>query len=592
MFGPTTARASVKSSEMTTIRARPVRPNVRLVQRLARDHVEASIEGAFVLDLFPGLELTARVVDAKVRTTGATVVAKLPDVQYGTAVLTLESGVLTGTVDFPGGSFLISRGGEGTYRVQQKAQQLYPPELPPRVVPSETKRSTDRPSIQTKDVPQDSGRLIDIMVVWTPAAQASAGGTAPMQSLAQAAVDGTNAIFLNSGIGNRLRLVHAQRVDYVERTSCGDVTLSCALDDITRQGDGLLDEVHALRDQHGADLVAFIVADHPQYCGLAWLPDTISTANAWSGFSVTARGCALGNKTFAHELGHNLGAHHDPANADSSGPKPYNRGYIDPQRNWRTVMAYGAPCNFCTRLGYFSNPRLTHSDGDALGTALQSNNALVLNLTGKAVASYRSTSPLHPIAPRYEDVGALHPFYGHIEFLGQAGISHGCSNVAFCAEETVTRGQMAVFLERVMRASNWTPPSPSGGFFDVPATSPFASYIEQLYVDGITSGCSSAPLGYCPNDPVTRAQMAVLMLNAACGPAYTPSAPASQIFIDVPLDHPNVAEIHKLHAMGVTRGCASAPMMYCPTAAITRGQIAAFLERAFPLRTPSEACTP
>lgn len=593
LLGPSVGKAASKSSVGTTPQARLVRPDVKLLEQLARDPFAGSEGARFVLDLFPGLELEAEVVAAETRSTGATVFARLKDVDLGSAVLTWESGVLTAAVDFPLGNFTITRQADGNYEVARMAAQWFPIELKPRTVFGVMpKAATGRAGFPEKDAPVDSGRLIDIMVVWTPAAQSSAGGLANVRSLAQAAVDSANAIYLNSGIANRLRLVHAQQIGYLERTSCGATTFDCALDDLTFVGDGLIDEVHSLRDLHGADLVALLIDDDPQFCGLAWLPDSISAENAWLGFSVTARSCALGNKSFAHELGHNMGAHHDPANSDDAGPKPYNHGYISPQRTWRTVMAYGDPCSFCPRLSFFSNPRLNNVDGDALGTAMQSNNALVLNLTGKAIAGYRSTSALHPLPQRFTDVATNHPFFGDIEFLAQAGITNGCSVAEFCPDSVVTRGQMAAFLERAMRAANWAPPPPSGGFNDVLPGAPFAGYIEQLYVDGITNGCSSTPLQYCPDNPVTRGQMAVLLLNASCGPAYTPSAPPSQTFADVPLNHPFASEIDKLYGLGITRGCATSPLRYCPDAPVTRGQAAALLERSFPFRTPSEVCSP
>ena len=182
-----------------------------------------------------------------------------------------------------------------------------------------------------------------------------------MQNLAQASVDSANAAYLNSGVAQRLRLVHRQQVAYTERTNCagGGTAFDCALDDVTDNGDGYMDNVHTLRDTHGADLVALLINDGA-FCGLAWLP---STPSADIGFSVTAHNCAVGNKSFAHELGHNMGAHHDPANASSSGPKPFNKGYISPQLNWRTVMAYPAHRAAAARASTTSPTRSSRTTG-------------------------------------------------------------------------------------------------------------------------------------------------------------------------------------------------------------------------------------
>ena len=78
--------------------------------------------------------------------------------------------------------------------------------------------------------------------------------------------------------------------------------------------DGAMDEVHALRDTHGADLVA-LLGVYSDACGLAFLMANVSPGFASTGFSVTAWSCAVGNLSFPHELGHNMGLHHDQANA-------------------------------------------------------------------------------------------------------------------------------------------------------------------------------------------------------------------------------------------------------------------------------------
>ena len=58
------------------------------------------------------------------------------------------------------------------------------------------------------------------------------------------------------------------------------------------------------------------------------------------------------------------------------------------------------------------------------------------------------------------------------------------------------------------------PPPPSQPTFaDVPVNHPFAAWIYQLAAEGITAGCASNPARYCPDSPVTRAQMAVFLVR-------------------------------------------------------------------------------
>jgi len=71
---------------------------------------------------------------------------------------------------------------------------------------------------------------------------------------------------------------------------------------------------------------------------------------------------------------------------------------------------------------------------------------------------------------------------------------------------------MAVFLKRGMNGFGLHPPAATGTVFgDVPFTYWTVNWIEQLYTEGITAGCGGG--NYCPEDPVTRAQMAVFLVR-------------------------------------------------------------------------------
>jgi YVTN family beta-propeller protein len=101
-----------------------------------------------------------------------------------------------------------------------------------------------------------------------------------------------------------------------------------------------------------------------------------------------------------------------------------------------------------------------------------------------------------------------------IEQLYVDGITNGCGGGNFCPAETVTRAQMAVFVERSMRGSDFIPPPATGTvFYDVDVDSFAANFIEQLYADGITSGCFTGAW-FCSRYPTTRTQMAVFLARA------------------------------------------------------------------------------
>ncbi len=185
-------------------------------------------------------------------------------------------------------------------------------------------------------------------------------------------------------------------------------------------------------------------------------------------------------------------------------------------------------------------------------------------------------------AQQFADVPLEHFAFRFIEALADSGITGGCGAGNFCPDEPVTRAQMAVFLERGMNGSDYSPPPASGSLFvDVGAGDFAADFIEALYADGITGGCGSG--SYCPNAAVTRAQMAVFLLRASYGRHFVPAA-ATGVFGDVPPGSFADRFIERLAADGITSGCGGGD--FCPGDPVTRAQMAVFLVRAFDLPIP------
>jgi hypothetical protein len=184
----------------------------------------------------------------------------------------------------------------------------------------------------------------------------------------------------------------------------------------------------------------------------------------------------------------------------------------------------------------------------------------------------------------FVDVGSSEGFWLWIEALFQAGITGGCRTnpPAYCPDDQLSRAEMAVFLLRGIHGAGYTPPAASGTLADVPASHPFAAWIERLFAEGITGGCGTNPPRYCPDLSVTRGQMAVFLLRSTHGAGYQPEA-ATAMFADVPLGHPFAPFIEQLFREAVTAGCAANPARYCPDRLVTRGEMSVFLVRAFGL---------
>jgi hypothetical protein len=182
-----------------------------------------------------------------------------------------------------------------------------------------------------------------------------------------------------------------------------------------------------------------------------------------------------------------------------------------------------------------------------------------------------------PTTPTFDDVPLGHTFYTDIEWLAAEGVTKGCNppdNDLFCPDASVTRGQMAAFLHRALAGTLTAGPSPD--FTDIDK-SVFTADIDWLGAVGVTRGCNPPTNDlFCPDAVVTREQMAAFLVRAL---GYTAGAGSDQ-FRD---DDNSIfeADIERLAEAGVTRGC-NPPTndLFCPTAAVTRAQMAAFLHRA------------
>ncbi|MFZ5878904.1 MAG: S-layer homology domain-containing protein [Chloroflexota bacterium] len=110
-------------------------------------------------------------------------------------------------------------------------------------------------------------------------------------------------------------------------------------------------------------------------------------------------------------------------------------------------------------------------------------------------------------------------------------------------------------------------------FTDVSASYWAAAWIERLANAGFTGGCGGGR--YCPEESVTRAQMAVFLLKGMYGKGYTPPVPTGTVFGDVPINHWAAAWIEQMSNAGISGGCGNGN--FCPDQAVTRGQMAVFL---------------
>jgi len=237
----------------------------------------------------------------------------------------------------------------------------------------------------------DTNNIIDVMVLVTPNAYAKLGGDDnSMNAFIDLCVEMSNDAYSNTNIDLRMRLVRgAQLAD----SSYVEADFSTELDRLRDQTDGYMDTDTAVRASVGADAVVLVV-DDTQYCGLGYLTSVSSTA-----FSLISTNCP---QSLVHEVGHNVGCHHDRLTVGTTDTSTYNYGYCwdtGSSSCTRSVMAYSGCVtpngqSGCPRDFWFSSPLITNGGlGSFTGTALSDNARVTRERTSTAINWMESTTP-------------------------------------------------------------------------------------------------------------------------------------------------------------------------------------------------------
>lgn len=299
------------------------------------------------------------------------------------SIFVVRDGNVTGTVRADGKLYSVRPLGKGLHAVTEQEERKFPPDHPKEFDEREKKAPKDgdvrkRLDASRKDAPagKEAGPFtLRVLVAYTPKVAEAVPDILGMIDLAVAE---TNQSYLNSNIRIRAELAHAVKLDYAET---GDFEKDLNL--FRGKDDTHMDDVHALRNTHKADVCVLLVNDSA-YCGLA---DAI-LAREDSAFALVYHNCATGYYSFAHEIGHLQGARHNDAADPTVFPFPHGHGCCNAGEGWRTIMSYD--CGGASRLPYWSNPEVKHpTTGTAMGTKEREDNARVLNETAPLITGFR-----------------------------------------------------------------------------------------------------------------------------------------------------------------------------------------------------------
>jgi hypothetical protein len=184
------------------------------------------------------------------------------------------------------------------------------------------------------------------------------------------------------------------------------------------------------------------------------------------------------------------------------------------------------------------------------------------------------------LQPYFVDVPIGYWAEDHINAIYNVGFTKGCSKnpPKYCPTKDVTREQTSAFIVRAVEGEPPTDYCDTGSpFSDVSPSATFCKYIKRLLELGITKGCG--PGIYCPNNNVTRAEMAAFLIRAVEGEPPADYCDTGSPFSDVPANTWPCKYIKRLLELGITKGCGAGK--YCPNRNVTRAEMAAFLGRAF-----------
>lgn len=358
-----------QTQQIELLRSLPSSENVTIVD-VDPSQLKAQSDVAISLsqDVTVGLANTSRTdiaADKFVWSGESNAALAMGNVDEGTATISVNKDQISASIRTADGVYRIQPLPGGLHALIKVKSSSFPSEHPLQQDQS-TNRDVNPAELRKPD--NNDVATVDILVLATTE---TANYIGSVEQFSQLAIQLSNESFVNSDVRLRFRLAGTATLKYKES---GDYET-----DVTRlstPGDGYLDEVQGLRDTAKADLTILLSSD-PSYCGLA----KEIYASAKSAFAAVNFSCAIDNLSFPHEIGHLLGACHNPEVNSACAPFADGHGFINTFERVRTIMAYDCPGG-CIRQPQWSRPPLW-------GIPNLSFDARVLDATGPRAALFR-----------------------------------------------------------------------------------------------------------------------------------------------------------------------------------------------------------
>ena len=192
----------------------------------------------------------------------------------------------------------------------------------------------------------------------------------------------------------------------------------------------------------------------------------------------------------------------------------------------------------------------------------------------------------------FVDVPVNHPYYRDIVILYANGLTAGCRTnpLMYCPDQTMNRGEAAVFNLRGILGAGFLPGPPTHFFMDDWTRGPWAEpWAESLYKNGLSAGCRISPPKFCPWDQIPREQAVIFTLRMKYGIDYSPPPATGTLFADMTdVNYFATPWAEQAYKDGLIPECGTSGgrPMFCPRTPVTRGLAAYMIVRAKGLTMP------
>jgi hypothetical protein len=218
------------------------------------------------------------------------------------------------------------------------------------------------------------------------------------------------------------------------------------------------------------------------------------------------------------------------------------------------------------------------------------------NLTSAGASDLFISKLSGDATPTFADVPFDHPLHDYIEALYASGYTAGCSTspLMYCPDTILDRAQSAVFMLRGAKGSSYIPPAAPWNTFVNESWVGFEwaqPWAVGMYQEGLTTGCQTSPLKFCPENQLPRVEASIFGLKMKYGVNYTPPPATGTLFADFPSTDPSywgIAWSEKAYIDGLLPACGTqgGKPMFCPGELVNRAWGAYLIVKAKGLPVP------